>query len=374
VLTDKHANINGDCLSKAVLFPVSSQSMNATPLIEVTRGAFVESRHRGHLAVVEPSGKVIAQLGDSETTTHFRSAAKPFQAIPIVATGATDHFQFTAAELAVICGSHSGEPQHLTAVQSILDKIGLDKSALQCGAHMPFDDVTAKQLRVAQQAPDVLHNNCSGKHAGMLALATHLKHPIEDYLDPKHPIQRMIRLTLARFADVPYDTVGVAVDGCSAPVFVTTVEAMARSYAQLVGWQFTNGFTDIGEDAALSTAASRVVRSFIAHPEMIGGARNRLDTDLMKAAPGQIISKVGAEGVQLLGVLPCERYPHGLGIALKVEDGDIKRARDPIVIETLRQLGLLNNAQLAQLAPYARSTITNHRKLVVGEVRTCFNL
>ena len=344
--------------------------MNAATLIEVTRGEFVESRHRGHIAAVTSVGEVVAQLGTLATTTHFRSAAKPFQAIPVVATGAADHFQFTPLELAVINGSHSGEPQHLAAVQSILNKIGLDATALQCGTHMPFDDVTTKQLRAAQQAPQVLHNNCSGKHAGMLALATYLKHPIENYLDPEHPIQRMIRLTLARFAAVLYDEIGVAVDGCSAPVFVTSMAAMARSYAQLVGWQFTA----LQTDAALSQAAQRVVKSFIAHPEMIGGTRQRLDTDLMKAAAGQIISKVGAEGVQLLGVLPCERYPYGLGIAIKVEDGDTKRARDPVVIETLRQLGLLDEMQLTQLAPYADATLYNHRKLEVGEVRTCFRL
>jgi L-asparaginase II len=340
--------------------------MNAAPLIEITRGAFVESLHHGHLAAVDPAGHVIAQLGEIETTTHYRSAAKPFQAIPLITSGAADYFQFTAQQLAVINGSHSGEAEHLTVVKSILDKIGLSAEALQCGTHMPFDDVATKQLRAVGQAPHVLHNNCSGKHAGMLALATYLRHPIESYLDPEHPIQRIIRITLSRFTAVPYDDIGVAVDGCSAPVFITSVKAMARSYAQLVSGSI--------KDAALQPAAARVVNGFIEHPGMIGGTRNRLDTDLMRAAQGQIISKVGAEGVQLLGVLPCERFPHGLGIAIKVEDGDIKRARDPIVIETLRQLGLLDDAQLAQLAPYAHATIYNHRKLEVGEVRTCFTL
>ncbi len=340
------------------------------PLIEVARGHEVESRHRGFIAAIDPAGSVIAQLGDIETRTHFRSAAKPFQALPIVTTGAADHFQFTAQELAVINGSHSGEPQHLATVQTILDKIGLPETALQCGAHMPFDDVTAKQLRATGQAPRVLHNNCSGKHAGMLALAKFLNHPIENYLDPEHPIQRLIRATLARFADVPYNEIGVAVDGCSAPVFITTIAAMARSYAQLAGAEHT----DIAADTKLAQAAQRVVNAFIEHPALIGGTRNRLDTDLMQVARGQLISKVGAEGVQLLGVLPCARYPHGLGIALKLEDGDIKRARDPVVIETLRQLGVLDDEQLAQLAPYARATIYNHRKLAVGEVRTSFDL
>ena len=344
--------------------------MNAATLIEVTRGAFVESRHRGHIAVVDPSGKVIAQLGDITTLTHFRSAAKPFQAMPLVSTGAAQCFGFTPQELAVINGSHSGETLHLAAVQSILDKIGLDATALQCGTHMPFDEATAKQLRAAGQAPHALHNNCSGKHAGMLALAKYFKHPLENYLDPQHPIQQMIRRTLARFADVSYDDIGVAVDGCSAPVFITTIEAMARSYAQLVGIQFT----DLKRDSELNAAAARIVESFIAHPEMIGGTRHRLDTDLMKAAPGQIISKVGAEGVQLLGVLPCARFPHGLGIAIKVEDGDIKRARDPVVIETLRQLGLIDEPQYRQLESYARTTVYNHRKLEVGKVQVCFIL
>ena len=339
-------------------------------LVEVTRGAEVESRHRGHLAVVDPHGDVVAQLGDIATRTHFRSAAKPFQAIPIVATGAADHFQLTTQELAVINGSHSGEPQHLAAVQSILDKIGLPETALQCGVHTPFDEVAAKQLRAAGQTPRVLHNNCSGKHAGMLALARFLNEPIENYLDPEHPIQRLIRQTLAQFCAVAADSIGVAVDGCSAPVFSTSIAAMARSYAQLVGV----AHTEIAADTALAQAATRVVKAFVEHPVMIGGTRNRLDTDLMQAAPGQLISKVGAEGVQLLGVLPCAQYPRGLGIALKLEDGDIKRARDPVVVETLRQLGLLNDEQLVQMAPYARATVYNHRKLVVGEVHACFAL
>src|SRR5262249_37194920 len=124
----------------------------------------------------------------------------------------------------------------------------------------------------------------------------------------------------------------------------------------------------------LSQAAARVVNAFIEYPEMIGGTRNRLDTDLMKTALGQLISKVGAEGVQLLGILPCDRYPRGLGVAIKIEDGDTKRARDPVVIETLRQLGVLNDTQIAQLAPYTRAIIYNHRKLEVGEVRPCFKL
>lgn len=339
-------------------------------LVEVTRGAMVEARHRGAIAVMNAEGELVASVGDAEVHTWYRSAAKPFQTIPIIVSGAADHFQFTPQELAVITGSHSGEDIHLAAVNSILDKIGLTAAALQCGAHAPFDEAAAKQLRAENRQPQSLHNNCSGKHAGMLACARYLNAPLEDYCDPQHPIQQQIRVVLARFADVPLDDIAIAIDGCSAPVFGLRLAAMARSYAQLVGWQHT----DIAEDGRLSEAAARVVRAMGEFPEMIGGSHHRLDTDLMRVARDQIISKVGAEGVQLLGVLPSARYPQGLGIAIKIADGDTRRARDPVVIETLRQLGLLDDEQLTALARYARATVFNHRQLEVGEVRPCFEL
>lgn len=338
------------------------------PLVEVTRGSLVESRHRGTVAVVSADGERVAGLGDPETRTWYRSAAKPFQTIPIIASGAAAHFNLTQRELAIITGSHSGEEIHLDAVRSILGKTGLDESALQCGSHMPFDEAAAKRLRSEGRQATALHNNCSGKHAGMLAFARHYGEPIETYLDPDHPIQRRIRIVLARFTDLPLDEIAIAVDGCSAPVFGVSLAAMARSYAQLIAIRQT----DIEPD--LAAAAERVVDAMIEFPEMIGGTSKRLDADLIRVARGQIISKVGAEGVQLLGVKPNPRYPQGLGIAIKIEDGDIRRARDPVVIETLRQLGLLDEGQLAELAGYARSTVFNHRKLEVGEVRTCFTL
>jgi len=340
----------------------------ASALVEVTRGSLVESRHRGFIAVVDAAGAIVASLGDIGTPVWFRSAAKPFQAIPIIASGAATRYGFTPRELAVIAGSHSGENAHLETVLSILNKIALDESALKCGAHLPFDEASAKRLRGENREPSALHNSCSGKHAGMLAFAKHIGEPVENYLDPDHPIQRRIRSTLARFADAPVDEIKIAVDGCSAPVFGLSVEAMARSYARLAGARRA------GVEPEMAAAADAIFSAMIEYPEMVGGTRDRLDTDLMLAAKGEIISKVGAEGAQLLGVKPNERYPKGLGIAIKIEDGDIRRARDPVVIETLRQLGLLDDAQLAALASYARSTIFNHRKIEVGEVRTCFKL
>jgi len=327
-----------------------------------------ESVHRGFIAVLDTDGEKIACLGDVKTKAWYRSGAKPFQTIPVIASGAADYFNFTIPEIAVISASHSGESMHLKAASSILEKIGLSEVDLLCGAHMPFDEEAAKQLQGEGRLPQALHNNCSGKHSGMLALAKFTGQSISNYIDVQHPIQQQIRIVLARFADVPIDQIAIAVDGCSAPVFGLSIAAMARSYAQLVGVRHT----DIEPELAM--AAERVVDSMTAFPEMIGGSRGRLDTDLMRAAGGQIVSKVGAEGVQLLGVRPCGRYPKGLGIAIKIEDGDTKRARDPVVIETLRQLGLLNPEQLSHLSQYSHATVFNHRKLAVGEVVPCFTL
>lgn len=353
--------------------PASPESVpRAFPLdwpvvVEVTRGGEVESAHRGAIVVISGDGEVVASLGRVSSRVFYRSAAKPFQAIPLIESGAADRYRLTPGELAVIIGSHSGEAIHREVVGSILAKAALPVELLQCGTHMPFDEGTAKALRAAGERPDLLHNNCSGKHAGMLALARHVGAPAETYLDPTHPIQRMILARLAQFAAVREEEVGIAVDGCSAPVFAVSLQAMARSYARLVAPP-----DDLSEGSR--EAARRVVAAMLEAPEMVGGTRQRLDTDLMRALPGQIVSKVGAEGVQLLGLLPCPRYPRGLGIAIKIEDGDTRRARDPVVLETLRQLGLFESGIPDSLVGYARSQVTNHRKLPVGEVRPAFDL
>jgi L-asparaginase II len=337
-------------------------------LVEITRGSIGESWHRGFIAAVSGEGELIAALGNVETRLWYRSAAKPFQTIPILTTGAAEHFHFTDKELAVISASHSGEDIHLEAVGSILKKAGLSESDLLCGAHTPFDETAAARLIAERRSPQSLHNNCSGKHAGMLALAKFLDEPVADYMHPEHAVQRRIRSVIAKFADVPEEDIAIAIDGCSAPVFGVSILAMARSYARLVGIRHTDLTKDFAE------AAERIVDAMIEFPELVGGTSRRLDTDLMRVARGQILSKVGAEGVQLLGIKPCSRFTSGLGIAIKIEDGDTRRARDPVVIETLRQLGLLDEDQLSQLSSYLRATVFNHRKIEVGKIRTCFKL
>ena len=340
----------------------------SVPLVEIVRGSIVESLHRGFIAIVDGTGQTVTQLGNVETATWFRSAAKPFQTIPIITSGASDHWNLSAVELAVITASHSGEDIHLEAANSILRKIGLTEENLLCGIHAPFDGEAASRLNAEGRHPNQLHNNCSGKHSGMLALAKFLGHSTKDYISPSHPIQQQILKVVAEFADVPPDQVAIGIDGCSAPVFGLSILAMARSYARLVGVRYTN------IEPELANAAEQVICAMLEFPELVGGSRGRLDTDLMRIANSQIVSKVGAEGVHLLGVKPCPEHPYGLGIAIKIEDGDTRRARDPVVIETLRQLGLLGNNQLAALSSYTNTTLSNHRKMKVGEIRTCFKL
>jgi L-asparaginase II len=340
------------------------------PLVEVTRGSLTESRHRGHIAVLDSANEVRAFLGVPETVTYLRSSAKPFQTLPLVASGAADHFNLTPQEIAVACASHNGEPIHTEAVASILHKIGLEASALKCGVHEPFSKEVTQALRERGERPNVLQNNCSGKHAGMLALALYLKAPVETYDQPDHPVQLTIGRTVARFSGVPIEDIAVGTDGCGAPVFGITVRAMALMYARLVS-------PPPEFDETTREACRRIVNAMREHPEMIGGGsatEQRLDTEMMRAGRGRLISKIGAEGVYTVGVLPSERWPQGLGLALKIEDGEDRRARPTVVIESLRQLGVLEGEALEALAPYASFPIRNHRGERVGEVRASFEL
>jgi L-asparaginase II len=337
------------------------------PLVEVRRGSITESRHRGHVVAVDSDGQVVARLGAPETLTYLRSSAKPFQSLPLVASGAADRFGFTEQEVAIACASHNGEQIHTETVARMLRKIGLDASALKCGVHEPFSAEAARLLSERGEKPGVLHNNCSGKHTGMLALALHLGAPTETYDQPENPVQLMIARTIEQFSGVPLEDIAVGIDGCGAPVFGVTVRAMALMYARLVAPP-----ADWPEE--MRGAASRIVSAMIANPEMIGGRAERLDTVLMRAARGGVVSKVGAEGVYTAGVLPSRRWPRGLGLAFKIEDGEDRRARPTVVIEALRQLDVLQGGALQELGPYASFTVRNYRGDAVGEVRANFEL
>jgi len=336
-------------------------------LVEVKRGSITESRHRGHIVVVEADGNIVGYAGSPETVTFLRSSAKPLQALPLLVSGAAEKFGFTDREVALACASHNGEPIHTELAASMLRKIGLGPEALRCGVHEPYSEEVAAELRSRGEAPNVLQNNCSGKHAGMLAVARHLGAPIENYESAENPVQLAIAETVSQFSDVAVTDMAVGIDGCAAPIFGITVKAMALAYARLVS-------PPASFDQATRSACERIVRVMNAYPELIGGTSNRLDTEIMKAAPRRLISKVGAEGVYTAGINPSERWPKGLGLAIKIEDGDDKRARPTVVIESLRQLDVLPDESLEALARYAFFPIRNRRGDLVGEVSASFGL
>jgi L-asparaginase II len=347
--------------------PMSSHVPFAEPLVKVKRGAITESRHRGHVVVIEPDENVVASLGSRENVTYLRSSAKPFQAIPLLTTGAAERFGFTDREVALACGSHNGEPIHTELAASMLKKIGLGPEALRCGTHEPYGAEAALELRMRGEQPNALHNNCSGKHAGMLAVALQLGAPINNYESPENAVQKAIAEVVSRFSGVPVIDMAVGVDGCAAPVFGITVKAMALAYARLVA-------PPASFDNTTRAACERIVRVMSAYPELIGGTSERLDTEIMRAAPGRLVSKVGAEGVYTAGIKPCDEWPKGLGVAIKIEDGDDKRARPTVVLESLRQLGVLRDESLEAVARYAFFPVKNRRGDIVGEITASFDL
>ncbi len=337
------------------------------PLVEVRRGGLTESRHRGHVIAVEPDGRIVAHIGAKETVTFLRSSAKPHQAIPLLTSGAADRFNFSEREIALACASHSGEAIHTDVAASMLRKIGLGPEALKCGVHEPFSPDVARELREKGEAPTVLHNNCSGKHAGMLALALHLGAAIETYDEPSSPVQLAIAKTVSQFSEIPIENIAVATDGCGVPVFGITVKAMALMYARLVS-------PPAEFDENTKDACARIVSAMTTFPELIGGTKDRLDTEIMRAGKRRLVSKVGAEGVYTLAVLPCSDWPRGMGLAMKIEDGDDHRARPIVVIESLRQLGILADESLEAVSRYAFFPVRDRRGDVVGEVTAGFKL
>lgn len=331
-------------------------------LAHVIRGNTVESVHAGHLCVIDGDGKTVASVGYPTRVTYFRSACKALQLIPCITSGAAEAFDFSEEEIALACASHSGEPQHVRIAGQMLEKAGLSVDDLKCGAHAPFNEEESKRLLRAGYTPTQLHNNCSGKHAAMLAFAKHIGASLHDYDSPENRIQKRILKCIADFTEIPESEIAIGIDGCAAPNFALPVAAMAKSFINLIA---PTSFPE-----PTQAACKRIVAAIMNHPELIGGSE-RLDTMLMQAAPGKIISKVGADGVWLCGVLPCERWPNGLGIALKIADGDDHRARPVVAVEILRQLGVLSKDDLTDLSPMP---IKNRRGDKVGTIEAFVTL
>lgn len=333
-------------------------------LIRVTRGGQGESFHRGAIAVVDHHGNPLGHVGDPQFSSFLRSCAKPFQALPIVASGAADQFGFTPAELACMCGSLNGQDFQVRAVSSILAKIGLSEDSLQCGVHAPHHLPTAKQLEEEGKKPRPIHNNCAGKHAAMLALCVFYGWLTETYPEPEHPVQQLILGKISEMTEVPRKEIRIGIDGCGVPTFVLPLRNLAWAFAKLAISPNPEGKTIGDPDRPLQ----RLMKAVLDHPEMIAGDE-RICTDVMRAAPGKVFAKAGAEGCYGLSLMG-----RGLGIAIKIEDGN-PRALSPVVVEVLRQYEILGEEALKMLQSYGPKTpIFNHRKELVGEIEPIFQL
>jgi len=307
---------------------------------------------------VTPEGRLVARLGDPHVETFLRSAAKPFQCLPLLLAGAEARFALSPADLALICASHGGAPEHTERAASLLSRGGFGEPDLLCGPHWPMDPAAARALRAAGEPPTQLHNNCSGKHAGMLLACLLLDLSTLDYVEAAHPWQQRVLRQLADLCAVPPEAIGVAVDGCSVPAYRMPLSAAARAYAALA---HPAGAGRAGEEGA---ALDRIVGAMTGEPRMEAG-QGRFTTRLMEVTGGRVLGKEGAEGFYALAV----RGPVALGIALKVADGDAEgRCRDGVVLDLLRQLGSLSAAEFAELEEYHRPPLYNRRNLRVGEV------
>lgn len=334
----------------------------APPLVELSRGGLTESLHRGAVAVCGPDGVRTGGLGHPAMPTFMRSTAKPFQALPVITSGAADHFGFTPDEIACMCGSLGGQDFQVAAVRSILAKAGLDEGLLACGVHRPLHGPTARALHAAGEKPKPIHNACAGKHAGMLALCAHLGHPVEGYTGPAHPLQRLMLETVARVCRYPAEQIGLGVDGCGVPVFRLPLIALAGGYARLAAPQ-DSGLA--GEDVE---GLSRLLAACLGNPEMVAG-EGRLCTRVMQAAPGTVLAKTGTEGVYALALPGLSK-----GVAIQVEDGSM-RALGPVVCEALHQLGVLDHDVLdGDLADLHQPELNNHLGQPVARLAPVFSL
>ena len=332
----------------------------AEPAVEILRGQLVESVAYADVAVVDSLGRIVAWAGDPERATFWRSSAKPFQAMPLLLHGAVQEFGLSGPDLAILTASHGGEPRHLERVSSLLSKISADPKELACGVHWPSSESARRALQKAGAEPTVLHNNCSGKHTGMLMLARRLGVPSRGYLSLEHPVQQRILQVIRQMTGIaPHLPLQTATDGCGAPTFYLPLARMAFAYARLVdprGLDF--------DQAAAATLLAEAIRTY---PELVSG-EGRLEVRLSEATDGRFVAKGGAEAVFALGV--PER---GWGIAIKMADGN-SRTLPTAVVATLLSLDLLEDRARNQLHHLLFPVIKNHAGNEVGGMRPVLDL
>jgi len=326
------------------------------PWVRVDRGGHPESCHEGALVVTDDAGEVRLSWGDPSVPVFVRSSLKMIQALPVVETGAADAFALEPADLAVCCASHSGEPFHVRAVRGILERAGVDEGLLHCGPHAPIHAESARELVRSGREPLPVHNNCSGKHAGMLASSARAGWDPVTYWRPEHPLQRRIRATLAELAAVPEESIAHGVDGCGVPAFRLPLERFAQALARFAA----------GGDAARGhgEATARIFAAMSRHPEMVGGT-GRFCTDLPRACGRPLLAKGGAEGVYVAAWR--EDSGRGAALAVKAASGD-ERSRDFIVADVLHRIGILDDEGIARLARFHAAPLRNHAGDAVGRL------
>lgn len=341
---------------------------------EQTRGPIAENLYHGDAAVVDATGRLLFRVGDAQKVTYWRSSAKPIQAMPVVLSGAYQAYGFGLNHLAMFSASHNGEPVHTETVLDAMQKAGLTPDLLQCGPHAPYDQETADAMAAAGQAFGRIHNNCSGKHTGMLALAKHLGLPLENYLEPDSDLQQLILENVADVVGLAREQISIGVDGCGVPVFGLPLHNMAYSFARLSAPEFM---------PAGKSEAGRLFRdAMLAFPHNVAG-RGRICTEIMELTGRRFVAKSGAEGVYCVGVLPeaAAQAPilrdigavGGIGIAVKAEDGHAA-VRHLLVLGIMQQLGLLTPEDLAALDRFMNVPVKNWAGREVGELRPVFQL
>ena len=334
------------------------------PVVELTRGDTVECVHFGAMAVVDPTGNLLASLGDPNLVTYPRSSMKPLQVLPFVEDGGPEHFGLNEEELAILCASHHGTDEHVRVLRSIHAKVGLQESDLQCGVHWPSDKATVLAMRERGDEPTPYRHNCSGKHSGMLAQALLHDYSKGNYLSMDNPLQQRILTTVAEMCAVEPEDMHVGIDGCSAPVFAMPLYNFALAMARLA-----DPF-ELGEVRA--AACKKITHAMMAYPVMVAGP-GALDTVLMRVMQGKAAVKGGAEGYQMLSLMPeaCGKGSPGIGVALKISDGDPnRRATYATLVGLLKALGFGKEMESEAFRNFNTPILKNWRGLEIGEIRT----
>ncbi|WP_291363579.1 asparaginase [Devosia sp.] len=330
--------------------------MEANPILaEAIRGNWVENRHRGAYVVVDADGKIIASAGDIERPIFPRSAIKSMQALPIFARHAEGKFHHTEEELALACASHHGEAEHVATANGLLTRIGLSAADLECGAHAPTNAAAREALRAAGAEPSPLHNNCSGKHSGMLSVALAMGVPTAGYVSREHEVQKVVRAAVEAVIGESLTEGKCGTDGCSIPTFAAPLRAFAYGFARMS--------TGKGLPDELATAARRLFDAATSHPHLVAGT-DHPDTLLMQAFKGRLMQKGGAEGVQCGAI-----RDKGWGYAIKCDDGNMA-ASHAMLAGVLLKFADPDAEQRALIETLAHQPIKNVRGATVGEMRT----